>query len=186
MHLSAEPFPFTILHENPILTQVLFSGERIMLATLLAAVMLAPAPKVEPPRLPNGPPPTFAVVRMNKEGQLVQRVIVQVAVPVEKQIEVNVMGRVEIRKVTTYVRESRQEERTLLIKGLQAFDSAGKKVDEAKLPQLLRNDTLVLLASDGQMVDPFYLQIIKEGTLILMLPLSPAPPPLPDKPPMPR
>jgi RNA polymerase sigma factor (sigma-70 family) len=52
----------------------------------------------------------------------------------------------------------------------------GRRIDPKRLPELLRKETPVLVSQDGKMVDPFHLQLVKEGSLIVVPPLRPAPP----------
>ena len=49
---------------------------------------------------------------------------------------------------------------------MEVHDSEGKKIDKECLTRLDK-PTVVLLSSDGKKVDPFYLGIIKPGTLVL-------------------
>ena len=155
-----------------------------MIGTFLtAAIFAAPAPQIEPRPAPGAPAPILTVVRMSKDGNLVQRVDVQVQVPREEEREINVQGRVVKENRIVLVTETRQEERTLAIKGVQVLAVAGKRVDPVKLQEVLKNDTLVLFSADGKPVDPYYLALFKEGTLVLVLPPQPLRSGLPDVPP---
>jgi hypothetical protein len=50
------------------------------------------------------------------------------------------------------------------------FGVDGKLVDSKAVQKLLTGQKILVLAStDGRKVDPFYLRIIKEGTLVLVL-----------------
>jgi hypothetical protein len=49
-----------------------------------------------------------------------------------------------------------------------AYDTAGKRIDAKQLAQLLEKETPVLVSADGKIVDPFHLQVVKEGTVILV------------------
>src|SRR5205823_9975053 len=51
-----------------------------------------------------------------------------------------------------------------------AYTVDGKPVAAAKLAELLAKERTVLIALDGKKVDPFYLQLYKEGTLVLVPP----------------
>src|SRR5439155_24937998 len=56
-------------------------------------------------------------------------------------------------------------------KDVQVFTVEGKAVDSKEVEELLAGKkTVVLASSDGRKVDPFYLRIIKEGTLVLVIP----------------
>jgi RNA polymerase sigma factor (sigma-70 family) len=71
---------------------------------------------------------------------------------------------------TSYELKAVEQSRSVPVKQIQAFDSDNKRVSTEDLTRLLRKETPVLLASDGQPVDPFQLQLIKPGTLILVAP----------------
>ncbi len=53
--------------------------------------------------------------------------------------------------------------------GAQVLDLKGKKVDHRKLPELLKKATPVLVSTSGAF-DPYYMQVVKEGTLFVILP----------------
>jgi RNA polymerase sigma factor (sigma-70 family) len=57
---------------------------------------------------------------------------------------------------------------------VEAYDTEGQFIDAKKLAELLAKETAVLMATDGKKVDPFYLQVIKPGTVVLV-PLIPKP-----------
>jgi hypothetical protein len=155
-----------------------------MLQLLLAsAVLAAPAPRVDDPPVPTGPAPQFAIVRLAGDGNLVQRELVPVTTQKIVVVKVNVQGTVVTRHQAVNVIEYKQVEKMTRVKGLQAFDTFGKPVLAEKLPELLKKDTLVLISADGKLPDAGYLRIVKEGTLILVLPSPTAPelPPVPKK-----
>jgi hypothetical protein len=82
------------------------------------------------------------------------------------------------RAVTSYRQSYREQKVYLEKKRTQAFDTAGKAIDARTLAQLLKKETPVLFSADGRKVDPFHLQLVKEGTMILVSPPAPqAPPP---------
>jgi hypothetical protein len=45
-----------------------------------------------------------------------------------------------------------------------------KKVDQDKLAELLKKERHVLIAPAGEELDPFYVEVIKEGTLVIVPP----------------
>lgn len=77
-------------------------------------------------------------------------------------------------RVTTYERFSEEVKRRFTPGQLRAYDVSGKPVNARQLADRLAKETAVLLAADGNDVDPFHLQLIKEGTLILA-PTTPPP-----------
>lgn len=58
-------------------------------------------------------------------------------------------------------------------KDVTAYSPTGKKIDVNKLAELLKEEIVVLISSDGNKVDPFYLQVVKPESLILVLPAAP-------------
>jgi uncharacterized protein (TIGR03067 family) len=55
------------------------------------------------------------------------------------------------------------------LKEIQAFDTRGKRIEAKSLRILLKENTDVLVSADGRPVDPFYLRLVKEGTVVLLL-----------------
>jgi hypothetical protein len=58
------------------------------------------------------------------------------------------------------------------LKDVQVFDTKGKKIGMTDLPKLLKDDTLAV-ESYGE-VDPLHLRILKDGTLVFLLPRAKA------------
>jgi RNA polymerase sigma factor (sigma-70 family) len=56
------------------------------------------------------------------------------------------------------------------LSAVSVYDTAGKLVAARKVIELLKGETPVLVATDGKPVDPFYLNLVKEGTLIFVVP----------------
>src|SRR5262249_26565639 len=55
------------------------------------------------------------------------------------------------------------------LNAVQAFDTKGKRIESKKLLDLLKKKTTVLVSADGRPVDPFYLQLVKDSTVVLIL-----------------
>jgi RNA polymerase sigma factor (sigma-70 family) len=72
--------------------------------------------------------------------------------------------------VTSYQLVHAEQSRLIDFSQTEAFDTAGKAVDAMTLSDLLRKETAVLVSTDGKKVDPFYLALVKEGTVILVPP----------------
>ncbi len=76
------------------------------------------------------------------------------------------------------------------LKSVKAFRTDGQAIETKKLRQMLAKEQAVLVSADGKAIEPFYLQVIKEGTLILVLPPKSRPtvvePPSSLPPPRPR
>jgi hypothetical protein len=164
-----------------------------MSSSLLAAVLAlaAPLPADEAPKAPQGLPPTQVIARADKDGTIeVLRTGVVYRVE-DRTRAVNVNGRVV--QVVEKVSVPMTSEITVkyAAKDARLFTAAGKELDPKELPERLKKKTIVLLSENGQLVDPFYLKVVKEDTLVLVVtapPPMPAPgvvTPVPDPPPAP-
>ena len=60
----------------------------------------------------------------------------------------------------------------LAAKHAQAYTADGRTIPAERLAALLAKERPVLVALDGKKVDPFYLQLYKDDTLILVLPAN--------------
>lgn len=80
-------------------------------------------------------------------------------VPVEKTVRMIVMKPTRWKEIKLSAEEP----------GIEVRDLAGELVSMKKLPKLLEKETAILLSTNGP-VDPFHLQLAKEGTLVLMAP----------------
>jgi hypothetical protein len=93
-----------------------------------------------------------------------------VSVPVTRQRVVQKDGRKLVETFTTYMIEQRQEEyRVKWDKTVRMYDTDGKPVDPKAVAKRLARETPVLLSADGKKVDPFYLQVMKKDTLVLVM-----------------
>jgi hypothetical protein len=52
---------------------------------------------------------------------------------------------------------------------VQAHGTDGKPIDAKRLRERLVNGTAVLVSADGRPVDSFYLRLLKDGTVILVI-----------------
>jgi hypothetical protein len=150
---------------------------------LLAVAGLQAAPVPERPALekPQTPPPTMAAAEIGKDGALlIERTAVRSEVAQVTEEVVLPGGRKEARTrlVPRQVILTTMEK--VELKDVQAFGSDGKQIDTAKLAELLKKSTPVLVSTDGQKVDPYYLQLVKEGAVVLVLP-APKAPAAPDR-----
>ncbi|MCI0460569.1 MAG: sigma-70 family RNA polymerase sigma factor [Gemmataceae bacterium] len=135
------------------------------------------AVKVPQRRLPAGPAPVQALVLLEEDGRLT---VWQARVTyVPKTVRVS-----PERAVTTYEQTSVLVPQTYGLGEVRASDSKGREVKASELRQRLPGETLALVATDGQPVDPLHLRLVRDGTLILVVPvraaaLAPAPPSAP-------
>lgn len=145
-----------------------------MLYAMIAGLSVyAPAPTVE--QLPKSMPPELAIVRLEKDGSLV------IHRPVAKEVTYNVTEFVAVKKpgnvienvpVTTVRKKVMQElvPVAMRVMGLQGYDTDGKPIAGERLAELLRKDSIVLLYRDGQKPDPAYSRVVRDNTVILVLP----------------
>jgi RNA polymerase sigma factor (sigma-70 family) len=132
-------------------------------------------------KLPTGPAPYQVLARMDKDGKLVVRSFVHYyeQVPAITPEGQKVMTKRLTRGIVTKT----------YAKGFKVTDTRGKPVAAKTLRQLLRKEKPVLASADGKAVDPLHLRLVKDGTLILILPVprgKAAPPvPLPEVVPQP-
>ncbi len=140
--------------------------------TILMTVLAAPAPEVEVVKAPQGPQPQQVLVRLDKEGNL--EVMTSRQVPEErnvtKTVVVDGVARAVIEKVTVMVPV--QVSYRILTEGMKVATAGGKAVDAKDLPERLKNWTPVMLSADGNKIDPFYLGVLKENTLTIVVPPS--------------
>jgi hypothetical protein len=107
--------------------------------------------------LPTGPAPVPVLASMDKEGRIAITMIFMVP---KKREDFAAGYRMVPNKVT---KAFKAEE-------IQAYDSAGKKIDARDLPNKLEKEVLALGSANGKEVDPGYLRLVKEGTLIFVFP----------------
>src|SRR5262245_53151260 len=136
-----------------------------MLVHLVMLALAAPAGDVVP--LPTTPPPVQCLVSLDKEGR-----IVLVGSVTEYRRETREVRMPDGSAVTEALIVPFVRFRTHLVavKDVQVFDTQGKAVDAAKLPELLKERVPALVSADGRKVDPLHLRIVKEGTLVLVVP----------------
>ena len=120
--------------------------------------------------LPKGPQPMQVAAQIDKEGNLLIRQTTTAYVPETRQRIVQKDGRNVTETFTTYVAVYRTVEYRVKSKGFQVRGLDGKAVDRNTLARRLARETPMLLSADGKPVDPFYLQVLKAGTLVLVLP----------------
>ncbi len=130
--------------------------------------------------LPDGLPPFLARAVMEQEGviQLRSRVTTYQQWTFESLEGGDAKTPGKAKAVPGgFVPISVEVSRRLDAKEIRAFDADGKPISRTKLAGLLKTETAVLLSADGKPVDPFFLQVVKKGTVILMPPVETMPPP---------
>jgi len=125
--------------------------------------------------LPKEPAPTTTRAVITPEGRLGVHRLVQCVRPVI--MKVNKDGEPLVNPVSTYVRGTVTVQTRYDLNRVSAFDVHGNPIEEKKLRKLLARETTVVVSADGQKVAPFYLSVLKEETIVLVVPQAEIPPP---------
>jgi hypothetical protein len=166
---------------------------RILFGLTALTLMGANIREADSPRLPTGQQPLQVLAHMDRDGN----VVIRQTVPQYRE---------EVRQRTRFVKENGRRvpvtetykvtvviqvpvTRKLPARSVHVYGTDGKKMDASALPKLLKKETVVLLSADGRPVDSFYLQLVRQGTLVLVHPqekavqdLRPEPVPEPKRP----
>ena len=146
-----------------------------LLAAVLASAVAAPAPPEPEIKPPQGPPPTQVLASMTKDGEFEISQPQQVPEARKEERTVTIDGRPVKQTVTVFMYKTVQVTRRIKAEGVTVYTTAGKEVPAKDVPDKLKKPTIVLLAADGNKVDPFYLKIIKEDTLVIVVSTGQAP-----------
>jgi hypothetical protein len=153
-----------------------------LLAAVLSAAVAAPAP-AEEIKPPAGPPPTQVVASMDKDGNIIE--VIQTVIEYRTEVRTVtkvIMGKNVAENYTVTVPVTKQTRQQFAAKDAKVYTAGGKEVGAKDVPDKLKKPTIALLSANGQKVDPFYLKIIKEDTLVIVAQAAaPAAPPQ-DKP----
>jgi len=141
--------------------------------------------------LPKGPAPFQVLVSLTKDGKLAvkaEHIVAAVRAPVPPppmgQAPAGMPGnphpgpRVLIKGIggdlgpMTHPRGP--IELSYDLKEVRVFDTKGKEIGKQKLAKLLKDETVAVVSFGEQLPDPLHLRILKEGTLVFILPLPPA------------
>jgi RNA polymerase sigma factor (sigma-70 family) len=161
--LAVDPLHFRVLKEGTLVFVLPPPDPRAQFAT---GGTIQGAPPNDPVpaqgKLPTTRPLEQVLVTADKDEKLVVRVSVAGFVLVEKQFPGGESSGVELRTVERTL--------TLDLDGVRVLDSKGNKIDRKALPKLLQGETVALAAFEGEEVDPLHFRVLKEGTLIFILP----------------
>jgi RNA polymerase sigma factor (sigma-70 family) len=123
------------------------------------------------PRLPAGPAPVQVLAVVMPDGRMIiRREQPTYYVPQTARTE---RGQL----VTSYTAITTTVEQRYDLQWVRVFDTRGKEVPRERLARLLKTETVVLASADGRPVDPLHLRLLKEDTLIVVLPAPQAPTP---------
>lgn len=149
-----------------------------MVAPLLLAALVAGSP-VPKDAAPAGPAPRLVEFTPDADGKVRVTAMrtetrkVQEVVAVQKQVEVN--GRVETR-VEHQTRDREVPVKSLAkvelaeLKSLVIYTADGKEADRALALKKLADGGTVVVSADGKKVDPKYLKLFRDDTLVLVSP----------------
>jgi hypothetical protein len=59
-------------------------------------------------------------------------------------------------------------------KGVEVYGADGKKIDPKDVRKRVAKPVAALISADGKPVDPFYLRLAREGTLVIVVPATDA------------
>jgi hypothetical protein len=133
--------------------------------------------------LPKGPQPQQVLAWLEGQDLLIQKTETRF-VPETRQRAVKTNdGRIVTVTETVTVPVQTTYRQKWKAQNVRVYRADGKEVNLKANRKLLDRATPVLLSADGKKVDQFYLQIMKEGTLVLVPPRQEAGPiPLPKLP----
>jgi RNA polymerase sigma factor (sigma-70 family) len=115
-------------------------------------------------RLPKGPPPIQILVSLAKDGKLVVRSSGPSGLGPPPSLSLGVPSPAPDAGGET------MRSHTYDLGDVQVLDTSGKKVDKKELLKLLKDETVALRSFGGHPIDPLHLRVLKEGTLIFILP----------------
>jgi hypothetical protein len=115
--------------------------------------------------LPGGPPPSWVCASIAKDG----KIIVGIPVITYKTVTTKIKKDGEEKEAYYYEPVAKEHVKSFEASDVKAFDVQGKPMDSKELAKLLEKKTLVLCSTDSRKVDPFYLRIIKDGTVVLVI-----------------
>jgi hypothetical protein len=142
------------------------------LLTVLALTLSAPLPVRE---APQGPPPRILVVEIENDGQpvIITPVTEMRAVPVT--VNVVVGGQVQQRTETRSVVVESRVKVSLTDRPTEVFGLDGKRLTAEEIKKRITRSGPILVSSDGKPVDPFYLRLAREGSVVVVSPKLAAP-----------
>lgn len=119
---------------------------------------------------PAGMPPSLASASVDAKGMIHIQESSGGTEPMDMDIEVENDGVKEKVKITVKNTYFSMNKRSLEAKWVKAHDVSGKDIDAKALTTKLNKHMNVLVSVDSKKVDPYYLQLYKEGTIVLMPP----------------
>lgn len=150
-----------------------------MTSTLLTLAILlpaapAPAPKGYGDTGPKGLPPRVVTVSATSDNSLQLRQVTHTLVTrtVHRQVQVGQQTQTVAETVEVPVPTQQIIRVSLDDKGVQVYGADGKKIDPKEVSKRVVKPVAALLSADGKPVDPFYLRLAREGTLVFVVPTA--------------
>jgi hypothetical protein len=144
------------------------SKEDLLVYTLLVLSALAqPAPEGA---APGSAPPEQVLATIDAKGKLTLTHLTCACYgPAVHEQTVTGKDKVPVKvKVSSVVLTTAE----LPAKSVEAYSVDGKAISAETLATLLAKERTVLVSMDGKKLDPFYLQLYKEGTIVLVPPAN--------------
>jgi hypothetical protein len=143
-----------------------------MTNTLLSLALLLPAAPVPAAKdaPPKGPAPRVVAIAVQTDGTpTIQHTRTRM---VAQQRTRSVRVGQEVRTVTETVMVPVMETVNLTLdgEGVEVYGIDGKKIDPKDVRKRVTKPVAVLVSADGKPVDPFYLRLAREGTLVIVVP----------------
>ncbi len=123
------------------------------------------------PRLPTGPAPVQVLAAVDPDGRLVIRR--ERPTYVKPQTVRTENGQL----VTSYTAVTTMVEQRYYLKWVRVYDVRGKEIPREQVSRWLKDEALVLASVNGRPVDPLHLRLLKEDTLVVVLPVPQDPVP---------
>ena len=124
--------------------------------------------------LPQGPPPMQVLVSLEKSGKLIVKTATVIGFGIAPLPPANNPGALPapgagggfggvglVKPIGAH---------TYDLNDVQVLDTTGKKVDRKDLVKLLKEETVAMASFGGREIDPLHLRVLKEGTLVFILP----------------
>lgn len=130
-----------------------------MCSLLVLAVLAQPAVELSQP--------IQAAARIDGAGNLIISVVSEAGPGFAGPVEFPGKAKVKVKVLSVFVTTTE-----LPAKSVEAYTVDGRLVTAERLTELLAKERTVLVALDGKKVDPFLLQLYKEGTILLVPPAN--------------
>jgi RNA polymerase sigma factor (sigma-70 family) len=125
--------------------------------------------------LPKGPPPVQVLVSLAKNGKLVVKMTNMIGFRPAPKRPANLPppapGAPRLGGLGLMPPLGRLES-SYDLNEVQVLDTTGKKVGKKELAKLLEDETVAVASFGGKPIDPLHLRILKEGTLVFILPVG--------------